>query len=358
MPTVKIVSRNDSAEVLFEHEVTAEQHGNGLGMRQTLEAAIKSGADLSGAYLSGADLSCADLSCADLSCADLSGADLSHAYLSGAYLSYANLSGANLSRAKLSGANLSGANLSGAYLRSANLSGVNLSGADLGGAIVWWTAFADIDLSTARGLDSVSHHGPSTIGIDTLYKSKGRIPESFLRGCGVPAGMIDYMRSLVAAEEGIEFYSCFISYSGADGEFARRLHARLQQANVRVWFAPEDMKIGDPMHETFETVIRFYDKFLIVLSEESMRSEWVKTELREACEAERATGKRKLFPIRLVDMEAVRRWRHFDSDRGTDLAAKLRSVLIGDFTRWKEHDPFEESFARLLADLRAGEAAR
>ena len=49
--------------------------------------------------------------------------------------SSANLSGANLSRADLSGANLYGANLSGADLSCANLYGANLSGADLSGAI-------------------------------------------------------------------------------------------------------------------------------------------------------------------------------------------------------------------------------
>jgi hypothetical protein len=30
------------------------------------------------------------------------------------------------------------------------------------------------------------HNGPSTIGIDTIYNSGGKIPEIFLRGAGVP----------------------------------------------------------------------------------------------------------------------------------------------------------------------------
>jgi hypothetical protein len=80
---IKIVSRWDSAKVLFECDVP-ESIASGLAMRHALEQATKSGADLSGADLSGADLSGADLS----------GADLSGAYLSGAYLSGAYLSGA------------------------------------------------------------------------------------------------------------------------------------------------------------------------------------------------------------------------------------------------------------------------
>ena len=45
-------------------------------------------------------------------------------------------------------------------------------------------------------------------------------------------------------EQPIEFYSCFISYSTHDQEFAERLHADLQAKGVRCWFAPHDIKAG------------------------------------------------------------------------------------------------------------------
>ncbi len=92
----------------------------------------------------------------------------------------ANLSEANLAQAILSGANLSGANLSEADLIWADLSYVSCNS----------TVFANVDLSDVKGLDSVVHYGPSTIGIDTLIRSKGKIPEVFLRGCGVPESLI------------------------------------------------------------------------------------------------------------------------------------------------------------------------
>ena len=44
--------------------------------------------------------------------------------------------------------------------------------------------FSDVDLSSVNGLDAMFHEGPSTIGIDTIHKSRGKIPEVFLRGCG------------------------------------------------------------------------------------------------------------------------------------------------------------------------------
>ena len=42
------------------------------------------------------------------------------------------------------------------------------------------------------------------------------------------------------------------------------------------------------------TLIRIYDKLLIVLSEASLQSEWVMTELRKAHKAERQSGKQAL----------------------------------------------------------------
>jgi hypothetical protein len=113
MALIKIVSRWDSSNVLFECDVP-DGVESGLAMRHALEKAVEVRADLSGANLSGADLS---------------GANLSGAYLRGADLSGANLSGADLSGAYLRGADLSGANLSGADLRDAYLGGANLRGA-------------------------------------------------------------------------------------------------------------------------------------------------------------------------------------------------------------------------------------
>jgi hypothetical protein len=82
----------------------------------------------------------------------------------------------------LSVADLSELSLVRANLTWANLRGADLSGATLTGACVGWTILGNIDLSIAKGLHTVRHDGPSTIGIDTLYKSGGKIPDIFLRG--------------------------------------------------------------------------------------------------------------------------------------------------------------------------------
>jgi len=314
--------------------------------------------DLSSADLRGAELRYANFRLADLKHANLSHANLSCADLSEADLSGANLLGANLTCANLERANLRGVNLSEADMLRADFRGAYVSRAEFTNAVFRETTLVECDLSEVKGLDFIQHHGPSTIGIDTIYKSKGKIPESFLRGCGVPESFITQMHSLVGAEDGIQFYSCFISYTSKDDEFAKRLHGKMRDAHLRVWFAPEDMKSGAKLHEQIETAIRVFDKLLIVLSEASLQSEWVMTELRKARNAERRDGKRKLFPVRLVDMETIKAWECSDPDTGEDLALEVRKYFIPDFSHWKNHDAFETAFARLLKDLRADESAK
>ena len=334
-----------------------------------LSAANLSEADLRGANLGAADLSGADLIEANLGAADLSAANLSEAYLMRAYLMRAKLSKANLSRANLGLANLSeadlrvvdlreanlgltnlglanlgGANLSRANLGLANLSEADLKVADLKNATCWKTIFVNVDLSETRGLETVKHYGPSSIGIDTLYKSKGNIPGEFLRGCGVPDQMIEYAKSLTISP--IEYYSCFISYSSKDEEFAKRLWEGLQAKNVRCWLACEDMKIGDKIRSTIEESIRLHDKLLLIFSENSMKSKWVKHEVENALDLEIEREKTVLFPIRVDDtvMKSKADW----------AGAIKEKRNIGDFTRWKDHDAYSEAFERLLRDLKAG----
>ncbi|HEX8311424.1 MAG TPA: toll/interleukin-1 receptor domain-containing protein [Chthoniobacteraceae bacterium] len=317
--------------------------GSDLGTKPDL-----SGANLSGRYLRTADFSYTDLRGANLSQTNLGFTDFSSADLTDANLADSKPRSAEFINTDLTGADLTGANFDGARFDGAELEGANFDGANIS-----LTAFVDVDLSKAKGLAQAQQPGPSSVGIDTFYKSKGRIPESFLRGCGVPESFITQMHALIGAEDGIQFYSCFISYSSKDEEFARRLHGRMRDAHLRVWFAAEDIQGGKKLHEQIETAIRVYDKLLIVLSEASLQSEWVMTELRKARKAERQSGERKLFPVRLVDFETLRDWECFDADGGKDLAVELREYFIPDFSNWKNHDAFEAAFARLLKDLKA-----
>ena len=298
------------------------------------------------------DLRNADLRKVNLSYADLGRADLTEASLSGAHLAWANLMGARLDRA-----NLEGAKLVRSYLAAAHLKGANLRKAEL-----WGTTFSDADLSEAclteatlggtiftgtnfngvKGLETCRHSEPSAIDFRAL-QTTGALPIQFLRGVGLPDVLIDYLPSLIS--HGIQFYSCFISYSAKNQDFANRLYADIQNKGVRCWFAPEDLKIGDPFRQRIDESIRIHDKLLLMLSEHSVNSPWVQDEVEAALERERREGRLVLFPIRIDDavMQTDKAW-----------AASIRRTRhIGDFSNWKDHDSYQKAFQRLLRDLKA-----
>jgi len=362
-----MASPEDLARLRDVHAWNAWRNSNS-GVKLDLK-----GEDFSGWELGRANLGNVDLARAIFVEADLAGANLSSANLAGACLGCVNLSQADLREADLTNsdfgeanlfeANLVGANLSGAFFGDANLMWANLSWTQLRGTNFRWASFdsttlGNVDLSQAEGLDEISHRGPSTIGVDTIYRSKGRIPEIFLRGAGVPDIFIANMKSLVAAMDPIQFYSCFISHSTKDQAFADRLHADLQDKGVRCWFAPHDIKGGKMIHEQIDEAIRVYDRLLLILSEHSMNSRWVKTEIAHARQKEQIEKRHVLFPIGLVPFEKIRVWKLFDADIGDDSAREVRSYFIPDFSGWNDHESYQKTFKQLLRDLKAGASAK
>ena len=330
--------------------------------RANLAAADVRVSDLRNADFSSANLRRADLHAAKLDNANLSDADLSEANLFGAKLSNAVLLRSELTDANFFAANLSGAVLAYANLSRTNLSNAGLSGADLTEAIVSDTIFANVNLTETTGLDTCEHEGPSIIDPRTLLWSAGQLPLSFLRGCGLSDWEIEgaklYRQALgqdqisdlayeiarLRGEQPIQFYSCFISYSSQDREFAQRFHADLQENGIRCWFAPEDMKIGDRIRTRIDEVICLHEKLLLVLSANSINSDWVEKEVETAFEKERESKSIVLFPIRLDDavMTSKSGW-----------AADIRrSRHIGDFGHWKDHDGYRKALDRLLRDLK------
>ena len=309
-----------------------------------------------GTDLTGANLHAAFMPEANLNTAHLKGADLSDALLSGANLSGVNFVDADLNKVRLHGADLQGAilirtKLIEADLSSAEIKGAILSETNFSMATIGETIFGDVDLSCTVGLDTIRHEGPSTIGIDTIYKSKGNIPAVFLRGCGVPDNFIEYARSLTA--KAFDYYSCFISYSTKDDDFAKRIHNDLQASGVRCWFAPHDIQGGKKVLHQIEEAIRVYDKLLLILSPDSMNSNWVEQEIINAIKKEQQQQKQVLFPISIVPFEEIKQWKRFDSDTGRDLAREIREYHIPDFSRWgSDQAAYKTAFERLLKDLK------
>jgi hypothetical protein len=158
--------------------------------------------------------------------------------------------------------------------------------------------------------------------------------------------LIEYLPSLL--NQAIQHYSCFISYSAKDQEFADRLHADLQNKGVRCWFAPHDMPIGAKIWDAIDEAIKLRDKLLLILSEHSIESDWVEDEVQKAFAEERCRKETVLFPVRIDDavMKTPEPW-----------ARKLRDQRnVGDFRRWKDHDAYKASFDRVVRDLKVPSA--
>ncbi len=324
-------------------------------------------ADLTWANLTGANLNRADLRRANLSrtifnMADLSDANLSETYLSGADLSEADLKRAFFIRSDLAGVDLSDsdckradfrwaylikarfnrADLSGANLMEANLSKAELNQANLTGTFVAWSCFGDNDLSDTIGLNDVKHFGPSTIGIDTIYRSQGNMPEDFLRGAGVPEHFISYTGYL--NKKAFQYHGCFISYSGNDRNFIDKIQADLQRENIRCWLAPEEMKMGDAIQQRVDQLIRIHDKLLLVLSQFSIESSWIQKEVEIALEEERNRNRAVLFPVRLDNngVDAEKKW----------LGNLKKTHHIYDFSDWQNWEAYFTQFSCLAEELK------
>jgi uncharacterized protein YjbI with pentapeptide repeats len=325
-----------------------------------LRGACLSSADLRGARFHSADLSFADLRHATADRAQFRDARLKVAKLAGLCGSHADLSGADLENSDLSGADLSHANLTRANLKGVNFTGANLEGANLTQSLLQWSLLVDLDLSQVNGLDTVQHYGRSSIGMDTIGRSNGRIPEVFLKGCGLSALEIEYARlaapglgaeGIIAVTErmrksclGRSPGSCFISFDPHDEEFAWQLRADLQSHDIRCWFVPEHRRFGNPIRPALDRQKRLREKLIVILSKEAIQNEWIGEEVEAALEEEMLANRLVVLPLRLDDAVLSAQ---------DDWAAHLKHVHpIPDFRNWTEEGQHSRLLQQLLRELR------
>ena len=321
------------------------------------------GADLRGVNLGAANLVGIDLSNAKLGGIDLSGADARRAKLRGA-----DLSAADLSRAVLDHSDLRDVQLDGATLRDCSLDGVDLTNAHIGRVAYdyealgflapGYTCIANVDLSNVRGLDSVRHYGRSSVGVDVLLKSRGRIPSGFLRGCGIPDALIVSLGETLAGIRPSEFFSFFISYSHSDRQFARKLHDVLQVHGIRCWLDEKQLRPGDNIYDQVDHGIQHWDKLLLCCSKESLSSWWVDGEIAAAFEKERRldgkTGARAFCLIPL-DLDGYLLSGYWQSGK----AAQIRQRLAADFIGWETNrQKFVDQAQEVIRALRADDVDR
>lgn len=276
----------------------------------------------------------------------LSGVNLSRVRLDGVNLRglelfEANLDGAVLIDADLTRADLRGASFRGAWMSGANLTSAALAGADFAGAQMGRTLLTNVDLSEVKNLCEIEHVGSSEIGMSTLLKSRFKIDRRFLKAAGVTRGLLEDLERGKRFPD--SFQTCFLSYSSADREFAAALYDALIEAGVRVFWDQVDMLPGDRIEAQLAESIAEHDRFLVVLSESSMKSNWVRKELEMVWHGR----KESLIPVRLCSLEQIQAWTSADS-RIPKFADEMN---IADFSSWKEGETFDRQLQLLLRGL-------
>jgi TIR domain len=87
----------------------------------------------------------------------------------------------------------------------------------------------------------------------------------------------------------------FISYARSDKVIAEQLTRSFKQQGLSVWLDYESLKPGSSWQDELENALRRADIFVVVLSEDSVKSNWVNAEIGFAL-----GQKKKIVPI-LVD---------------------------------------------------------
>lgn len=328
-----------------------------------------SDANLSGANLLGADFHSADLNGAQFTDANLNCADFESANLSLANLTRANMTNARLVGAKMNDADLSetivvGAAFGSRYKLGRLPPGISLeetfaqgqSASDLLRDVAR-TSLGNVDLSTVMGLEAALHVGPSSVGIDTLMltaeslfgrKDQGQQAgalELFLRGAGVHEEALQLFPILLRHPV---FYSVFISYSHKDVSVVERLEERLLSSRVSVWRDKRRRSPGAIISKSLREAIARHDRVVLICSEDSFSSGWVRDEVAFALERERETGRLGILIPAFVD-ESASKW----TNRETGLFADRFGIDL----RCENKDPvgFEREILTLIASLRTAQ---
>jgi hypothetical protein len=182
-----------------------------------------------------------------------------------------------------------------------------------------------------------------------------------LRGCGLADWEIEAEKlnnpklsnqEVRALLDGIQFLRArqpvqvnplFISYSHLDSSFVDKMEQELNNAGIRFWRDVHHATSGR-LEKQVEKAILDNPIFLLVLSTNSVKSDWVQHEVRLARRLAAESGRDVLCPIALDQSWKTSKW----PER---LREQVAEFQILDFSNWESQSSFQEMFSKLTNGL-------
>lgn len=133
--------------------------------------------------------------------------------------------------------------------------------------------------------------------------------------------------------------SFFISYAHEDAPAAKRLANDLRSHGHSVWIDEEQIKSGDSLVEKIQEGINSSQNLIVLLSENSAKSTWVRQEIASAFQDDPAGSARRIIPV-LLDSRA-------------EVPLSLAKLKYIDFTTAESYFEGLKALSSLAADSEA-----
>ena len=138
----------------------------------------------------------------------------------------------------------------------------------------------------------------------------------------------------------------FISYSSKNRASADALRELLQRNGIATWMAPGDIPAGKLYAETITDALKNCACFVLILTEQSLRSKWVPKELERA-----VSYKKPIIPVKLEEIDLDEKFELYigeyqlvSIDQIDDSTADMQRIIAGIKTHTNTGFPFSNPY--------------
>ena len=177
------------------------------------------------------------------------------------------------------------------------------------------------------------------IGLDSLARSRGKVPPIFLRQAGVAEPLIAVQEQM---RHSSEIHPRVLVVSSVDDtDLAKRIFSDLNAAGVPCWALAADDEQGLRNDPEFLQRTYYYDRLVLICSAQSLENPHV-FRLFGSLVKNGDSGAETALTLAADDLVY---------DRQDALCAALRGLTIVDFRGWAKDSEYVKQFSELLAAL-------